>query len=321
MTSSSRAPLAIELRDVSKRFDSQVPSLDGLSLEVPAGSVFGYLGTNGAGKTTTIRVLLGLVRPDTGTVRVLGMDPRVDGARIRAEVGVLLENDGLYDRLSATHNLEFYARIRHIDGAARARRIEEMLHAAGLWDRRNDRVATFSKGMRQKLAIARSLIGRPRLVLLDEPFTGLDPIAAAELRASITDLARAQGTTVLLTTHDLAHVEKACDTVAVLRAGRVVGSGTLEELLAGSADVEVAVSGAGIDEALLQAMQSAGAIVSFALDARRSATARVRCSQERRTRLGNDLVGRGVVLEDLTTIRASLEDTFVALVSNPEARP
>jgi ABC-2 type transport system ATP-binding protein len=318
MTSSPTLPLAIELRGVSKRFDSSPPSLDGLALEVASGSVFGYLGTNGAGKTTTIRVLLGLVRPDAGHVRVLGMDPRLDGARIRAQVGVLLENDGLYDRLTAAQNLEFYARIVHLEGAARVRRVEEMLRSAGLWERREDRVATFSKGMRQKLAIARTLLGRPRLVLLDEPFTGLDPVAAADLRGSIAELARAQGTTVLLTTHDLAHVEKACDAIAVLRAGRIVASGTLEQLRATRSDVEVAVRGAGIDEPLLEAMKSAGAILSFVLDTDQGAAARVVCSHERRPRLGVDLVERGVVLEDLTTVRASLEDTFLALVSPPE---
>jgi ABC-2 type transport system ATP-binding protein len=223
---------AIELRDVSKRFGA-VTSLDRLSLEVKRGAVFGYLGMNGAGKTTTIRVLLGLVRPDTGEVRVLGMDPSVDAPRIRANVGVLLESDGLYDRLTASQNLDFYARVFHLDGAARTKRVEELLRTSNLWDRRSDRVVTFSKGMRQKLAIARTLLQRPPLLLLDEPFTGLDPVAASELRTSIGDLAREEGATVLLTTHDLAHVEKVCDTIAVLRAGQLVASGPSSELRAG----------------------------------------------------------------------------------------
>jgi ABC-2 type transport system ATP-binding protein len=307
--------LAIDLRGVSKRFGPKPPSLDGLSLEVKAGLVFGYLGTNGAGKTTTIRILLGLLRRDAGDVRVLGLDPNVDATRIRSEVGVLLDNDGLYERLTATQNLEFHAQLRHLQKKERETRIEELLRAAALWERRNDRVATFSKGMRQKLAIARTLLHRPRLVLLDEPFTGLDPIAAAELRGTIATLAREQGTTVLLTTHDLAHVEKACDEVAVLSAGRVVACGALDALRAERAGIEVAVSGAGLDEALLEAMKRAGAIVSFALDAKRAASARVTCSAEQRPRLGSDLVQRGVVLEDLTTVRASLEDTFLALVT------
>jgi ABC-2 type transport system ATP-binding protein len=302
---------AIELRDVSKRFEA-VQSLDALTLSVEAGSVFGYLGPNGAGKTTTLRVLLGLVRPDAGHVRVLGLDPRVEPARVRAELGVLLENDGLYDRLTAWHNLEFHARIRRLEGAALARRVEELLRACGLWERRNDRVAVFSKGMRQKLAVARALLHRPRLVLLDEPFTGLDPVAASELRGSIVDLARGQGTTVLLTTHDLAHVEKCCDRIAVLRSGRVIAAGTLEELRGGRTDVEVAVAGDGLNEAVLAAMKEDGLVTSFSLDA--PARARVTCSTGTRGRLGTELVRRGVALEELTTVRASLEETFLALV-------
>ena len=316
MSSSPSAPLAIDLRNVSKRFAAAAPSLDGLCLEVASGSVFGYLGTNGAGKTTTVRVLLGLLRPDSGQVRVLGMDPCVDGPRVRAKVGVLLENDGLYDRLTAWQNLEFYARILHLEGAARSRRVEELLRSSRLWDRRADRVSVFSKGMRQALAISRTLLGRPRLVLLDEPFTGLDPIAATELRTTIVDLARAQGTTVLLTTHDLAHVERTCDSVAVLRAGRVVAAGSLEQLMASSADLEVAVSGGGVNQELLADMVAAGEILSFALV--KEDTARATCTPDQRQNLGMNIVRRGVAMQELTTVRASLEDTFLALVGNKE---
>jgi ABC-2 type transport system ATP-binding protein len=309
---------AIELRDVSKRFDA-LRSLDGLTLDVEAGSVFGFLGPNGAGKTTTLRVLLGLVRPDAGEVRVLGLDPRAQGHEVREALGVLLENDGLYDRLTAWQNLEFHARIRRLEGADRVRRLEELLKACGLWERRADRVVAFSKGMRQKLAVARALLHRPRLVLLDEPFTGLDPLAAAELRANIVALAREHGITVLLTTHDLAHVEKCCDRVAVIRAGRVVAGGTIEELRSGGEDEEVGVAGAGLTEAILAAMKAEGILASYVLDASRDPpSARVRCPREQRARLGTELVQRGVALAELTTVRASLEETFLALVG---ARP
>jgi ABC-2 type transport system ATP-binding protein len=302
---------AIELRDVSKRFDA-VHALDGLSLSVEPGCVFGYLGANGAGKTTTLRVLLGLVRADAGHVRVLDLDPRVEGARVRAELGVLLENDGLYDRLTAWHNLEYHARIRRLEGAALAKRLEELLRACGLWERRTDRVVSFSKGMRQKLAVARALLHRPRLVLLDEPFSGLDPVAASDLRSRIVDLAREQGTTVVLTTHDLAHVEKCCDRIAVLSAGRVLAAGTLEELRGGRSDVEIAIAGGGLDESVLAAMKAEGLVTSFTLQP--EGRARVVCPRDARGRLGVELVRRGVALEELTTVRASLEETFLALV-------
>ena len=172
---------AIELSHVSKRFGA-TQRLDGLDLTVAQGAVFGFLGPNGAGKTTTLRTLLGLVRPDAGQVRVLGLDPARDAPKIRASVGVLLESDGLYDRLSAFDNLDYHARIHHLEKAARAARIDELLGAFGLSDRRRDAVITWSKGMRQKLAIARAMLHRPRLLLVDEPFSGLDPGASVELR-------------------------------------------------------------------------------------------------------------------------------------------
>ena len=195
---------ALELRRVTKSFGAK-PCLAGLNLAVQKGSVFGFLGCNGAGKTTTIRIVLGLLVPDSGEVRVFGSDPRTDPSTVRAKIGVLLDHDGHYERLTALHNLELHAALRGIDGRAR---IEELLKGCNLWDRRHERVSRYSKGMRQKLAITRALLHRPELVLLDEPFTGLDPTAVIELRDNICRLARDEGTTFLLTTHDLHHVEK-----------------------------------------------------------------------------------------------------------------
>ena len=301
-------PAAIELADLALHF-GPVRALEQLTLTVPRGIVFGFLGPNGAGKTSTLRVLLGLLRASAGTVRVLGVDPAADARRVRAQVGVLLEHDGLYDRLTALANLEYHARIHHL-GSAAAARIEELLRACGLWDRRRDRVATWSKGMRQKLAVARALLHRPPLVLLDEPFSGLDPVAAVELRDSIAALAR-DGTTIFLTTHDLGHVEKICATVAVLKAGRVIALGAPGELAATAARDEVEIRGAGLTEAVLEALQRDGVIATFALA---DATARVTCAVTMRPRLGAELAQRGVMLEELHTVRASLEDAFLALM-------
>jgi ABC-2 type transport system ATP-binding protein len=224
-------------------------------------------------------------------------------------VGVLLENDGLYDRLTALGNLEYYARIHHI--ASPAARIEELLRACGLWDRRRDRVAIWSKGMRQKLAIARALLHRPALLLLDEPFTGLDPVAAAELRDSIAALARDHGATVFLTTHDLGHVEKSCTNVAVLKGGTVIALGAPTELAAGRSSDEVEIRGDGLSEELLGAMQRDGFISAFTWS---SGSARVTCTKDMRPKLGSELCKRGVALEELHTVRASLEDAFLALM-------
>lgn len=309
---------AIDLSGVFKRFGA-TQSLDGLDLSVARGAVYGFLGPNGAGKTTTLRVLLGLVRPDAGRIAVLGLDPAVDAPRIRATVGVLLESDGLYDRLSAFDNLDYHARIHHLDGARRAARIAELLDAFGLRERRKEAVVSWSKGMRQKLAIAGALLHRPKLLLLDEPFSGLDPSAAVELRERMTALAREDQVTVFLTTHDLAHVEKACDEVAVIRAGRVIASGPPDELIGGGDRIEVAIGGEGLSVEILAAMQEEGIILSFAIE---GSTARVTCARAARPRLGVELVRRGVVLEELHTARGSLEDAFLALIAGerPGAR-
>ncbi len=303
---------AIEMVAVRKQFPGSV-GLDELTLEVPAGGVFGLLGPNGAGKTTTLRVLLGLFAVQSGKVRVLGLDPVADGARVRESVGVLLEHDGLYDRLTALQNLEFHARIRHL-GAAAGPRIEELLRSFELWDRRRDAVATWSKGMRQKLAIARAMLHRPALLLLDEPFSGLDPAAAVELRGRIGAMARDEDVTILLTTHDLAHVERSCSEVAVIRAGRVIARGSPEGLgKDGGGEPAVDVAGAGLSEEVLAAMQRDGLLIDYRWTGK---TARLRCSSEARPKLGVELVGRGVALEELTSVKSNLEEAFLSIVGS-----
>jgi ABC-2 type transport system ATP-binding protein len=302
---------AIELRSVTKSFGARA-CLNGLDLVVERGSVFGFLGCNGAGKTTTLRILLGLLPPDAGEVRVNGLDPRREPAQVRAQIGVLLDHDGHYERLTALHNLEFHAALRDL-GAGAGARIEELLRACDLWDRRRERVGSFSKGMRQKLAVARALLHRPAVVLLDEPFTGLDPTAIIELRENIRRLAKDEGTTFLLTTHDLHHVEKICDRVSILEKGRVVASGAPAELQAREAGVEdVYVSGDGLSDELLVDLAAKGSIFGYQ---RQGEGALVRCSTERRKELGRLLVLRGVQLLELSTRRATLEETFVQLVS------
>ena len=304
--------LAIDIRDVSKRFgDTQ--SLDRLTLAVPAGVVFGFLGPNGAGKTTTIRTLLGLTRPDDGHLEVLGLDPRRDPTGVRSRIGALLDNDGLYDRLTALDNLDYHARIRHMSATARRVRIEELLRSFGLWDRRSDRVSTWSKGMRQKLAVARAMLHRPPLLLLDEPFTGLDPAAAAELRRRLVELASEGSVTVFLTTHDLAHVEKACSQVAVIRAGRIIATGSPTQLEGARSHVTVEARGDGMNEALLQAMVQEQLVDSFTFE---GATARLQCSHQQQKLVGRELVMRGVLLEELRALRSSLEETFLALFAD-----
>jgi ABC-2 type transport system ATP-binding protein len=307
----------VEVENVSKRFGN-TQSLDGLTFRVEAGEVFGLLGPNGAGKTTTLRSLLGLVRPNTGRVRVFGLDPIEHGPRVRGLVGVLLESDGLYDRLSAWNNLDYYSRIWHLPPLANNSKALELLQAFELWERRHERVVNWSKGMRQKLAVTRAMLHGPKLLLLDEPFSGLDPTAAVELRARIVALARQAGVTVILATHDLAHVEKACSRVVLIRAGRVIAEGSPDRLVPEGDQIEVAIDGEGLHEDVLAAMQRDGLLVSFSLAGR---SARVTCSRKAGKTLSVELTRRGVVIEELRTIKRSLEETFLALTSGSAQPP
>lgn len=302
--------VAVELFEVAKRFGTTI-SLDQFDLRIARGTVFGLLGANGAGKTTTLRILLGLVKPDAGRVDVLGFDPHVNGNEVRRRVGVLLEHDGLYGRLSAHANLDYFARIHRLTPVMRSERIETLLRSIGLWERRHEAVVTWSKGMRQKLAIARALIAKPELVLLDEPFSGLDPVAAAELRRAIIDLSRGERTTVVMTTHDLAHVEKTCDEVAVLSGGRVIASGAPSDLVRRE-DLRVNVRGSGLTETVLVAMATDGYIASYAMN---DGGAVVYCKPDQRARLGVELVARGVLIEELHTTGTSLEEAYLTMMT------
>lgn len=306
---------AIQLEGVAKRF-GETRSLDGLTLAVERGTLFGFLGPNGAGKTTTIRAMLGMVLPDQGSVRVLGHDPGSSGGVIRRQVGVLLESDGLYEGLSAEENLEYHARLHGMPDAVRRERITELLAGFGLVARRRESVRRWSRGMRQKLAIARALLHRPQLVLLDEPFAGLDPAAAVELRETLASMVAREGTTLFLTSHDLSHVEKICSAVAVIKAGRIIATGTPSSLLQSARDVEVEVRGAGLSGELLDDMTREGLLVSHSIE---GTVARLVCTLQVRPRLVTELVRRGVAVEEARTRTASLEEAFLELVGTTEA--
>ena len=222
------APQYAILCDSLTRDFGSIRALDGLTLAVPTGAIFAFLGPNGAGKTTTIHLLLGIIEPTAGTARVLGFDPVTAGDPIRRRSGALLEHSGLYERLSAVENLRYYARIAHLGAEETEARIAELLTQFGLYDRRDDTVGKWSRGMKQKLAIARVLLHKPSLVFLDEPTSGLDPESTVALREHIVSL----GTTVFLTTHNLTDVEKMATHVAVIREGRLLDAGTPAELRA-----------------------------------------------------------------------------------------
>lgn len=220
---------AVRIAGASRAFGERLAVRD-LDLEIPAGTVFGFLGPNGAGKTTTVRMMLGLLAPTAGTVRVFGLDPIRDGERVRAMTGVLPDAVGIYDRLTAAQNLEFAARIAGMSGAQRSSAIEGALRRVELWDRRGERVSGFSRGMRQKLGIARALLAEPKLLVLDEPTSGLDPVNIVMLRDLLLALAQEGGRTIFMCTHHLDEAQRLCRLVGIIQSGHLVALGSPREL-------------------------------------------------------------------------------------------
>ncbi|HEY6958039.1 MAG TPA: ABC transporter ATP-binding protein [Candidatus Limnocylindria bacterium] len=214
---------------LTKRFGA-LTAVDGIDLEVGEGEVFGFLGPNGAGKTTTLRLLCALIAPTSGTAEVGGFRLGRDDAHIRATVGILTEQPGLYERQSAWDNLVFYATLYGLDRGTAHAQAERFLRLMGLWDRRGEAVVTFSRGMKQKMAIARSALHEPRILFLDEPTTGLDPDAAKTVREFIVAL-RGEGRTVFLCTHNLDEADRLCDRIAFFRH-RVIRIDTPDQLRA-----------------------------------------------------------------------------------------
>jgi len=216
----------VAARGLVKRYGELV-AVDGVDLTVERGDVFGYLGPNGAGKTTSLRMLLGLIRPSAGDVRLFGRDPLVDGARALDGVAGFVEGPRFYPYLSARRNLRLLA---DLDGGSAGSRIDEVLDLVELRDRAKDRVGGYSHGMRQRLGIAASLLRDPKLLLLDEPATGLDPAGMRDMRELVKRLA-SEGITILLSSHILAEVEELCNRVAIIRRGRIIYEGRLDDLL------------------------------------------------------------------------------------------
>jgi ABC-2 type transport system ATP-binding protein len=219
----------IQAESLTRRFGDHV-AVDGLTFRVEEGEVFGVLGPNGAGKTTTVRMLNGVLAPTSGQARVLGLDPCTQGDEIRRRTGVLTETPSLYERLTARENLALFATLYEVPEHEAATRVEELLRFLGLGERADDKAGGFSKGLKQRLALARALIHAPQLLFLDEPTSGLDPEAARQVTSLIEKLSHIDGRTVLLCTHNLDDAQRLCGRVAVVNRGRLLACGTLREL-------------------------------------------------------------------------------------------
>lgn len=227
----------IKVRDLSKQIKGRTV-LASISFQVEEGEIFGYLGPNGAGKTTTLRILLGLLRPTSGLVQVMGQKPEHFGRMHRMKMGAVLERRGLYESLTALQNLLFFARAYRLSPQRQTSRIEHLLKTVGLWEERNRKVGTFSNGMKQRLALARALLPAPAILFLDEPTAGLDPEAKVMIRNLILEISKIEHCTVFINSHDLDEVERICSRIAILNRGKILATGPIEDLKAQHATLE-----------------------------------------------------------------------------------
>jgi ABC-2 type transport system ATP-binding protein len=316
---------AIELRrtyrtstGVLRRRSLDVEAVRGVSFSVERGELFGLLGPNGAGKTTTIKMLITLLLPTSGEARVLGHDVVANPREVRKRLGYVFGGDrGLYERLSALDNLRYFAELYGVSGRDGRRRVDEVLELVGLRGRERERVEGYSRGMRQRLHIARGILHDPEVVFLDEPTIGVDPVGARELRTLMANLIAA-GKTVLLTTHYMFEADELCDRIAVIAKGRIVGQGTPAELKAGVAEGRVTeIEVFGVEEAAVERLRSVEGVTAVTVEERDQRQLLVVQSAGERevahallTHLDGASVGR------VASREPTLEDAYVALVTD-----
>ncbi len=220
---------SIVFENVTKTFGG-VTAINGLDLHLKQGEVYALLGHNGAGKTTTLRLLLGLLAPDKGNISVFGSHPVKDGNAVRSICGVVSEDVGLYEPLSVLDNLMYYADIYGMKRMESNKRIDELLNRFGLFEKKFLPVKGFSTGMKKKVTLIRAMLHRPEILLLDEPTNGLDPVSTSDLRETLLALAKGQGTTIIMTTHNLEEVQKMCDRISIFRHGKNIFTDSISTL-------------------------------------------------------------------------------------------
>jgi ABC-2 type transport system ATP-binding protein len=295
--------------------EAPITAVDGLNLEVKQGEVFGFLGPNGAGKTTTVRLLCSLIAPTRGRAVINGLEVGKDDQEIRRSVGILTETPGMYERLSAEKNLTIFARLYGV--ANIAGQVEKYLRMLGLWERRFDEVGSFSKGMRQKLAIARALLHEPKVLFLDEPTSGLDPEAAKLVRDFIEEL-KSEGTTIFLCTHNLDEADRLCQRIAIFKTRLITvdSPAALRQQLYGR---KVVFHLSSLDPAWVPLIQA----LPFVKEAR---------AMENRLLVGLDnpeeqnpviirkLVEAGAAVQFVGEIRHSLEDIYLQMIHDSQEK-
>jgi ABC-2 type transport system ATP-binding protein len=320
---------AIEARDLRRTYRTstgvfrrralEVEAVRGVSFEVAEGELFGLLGPNGAGKTTTIKMLITLLIPTSGSARVLGFDVVRDSREVRKRIGYVFGGErGLYERLSALDNLRYFAELYAVPAREQKRRIGELLELVGLAGREKERVEGYSRGMHQRLHIARGLLHDPPVVFFDEPTIGVDPVGARELRATIAGLTDA-GKTVLLTTHYMFEADELCDRIAVINQGKIVAEGTprtLKEIVAERTVVEIEAY--GISEDAIGRVRRAPGVTSVSVEERDQSQVLL-VQSPKGLELTQTLLGLldGATIGRVAAREPTLEDAYVALVGEP----
>ena len=303
---------AISIKNVKKTLGNQ-EILKGISFNVEMGDIFGYLGPNGAGKTTTIRILLGLFQADFGKLEILGQDIKLN--ETRKKIGFVLEADGLYDNMTAEENMEYYARIYGLFKANK--RIYELLDMVELGNRAKDRVNTYSKGMRQRLALARAMVHDPEVLVLDEPTSGVDPSGQIEIRQIMIDMAHKKNKTIFLSSHNLDEVQRICNRIALIDRGEIKLYGELESLRQGMSKRMVIIETAQfIPESLLSELKR---LSHLGLQEMKGNS--LIFSPEQGTEVSDIisiLTSRGVKIQEASRKEASLEEMYSTILKETE---
>jgi len=302
----------IELENLTRKF-GDLTAVDNVTLKVNKGEVFGFLGPNGAGKTTTVRMLCCLISKTSGKARVgdFEVDHEEDRLKIRKMVGYLSGDVGLYENLSAYKNLDFYGKLYELPSAELEENIKRLLNLLGLWERKDDTVAGFSKGMKQKLAIARALIHEPQVLFLDEPTANLDPLAAKTVRDFILELKK-EKRTIFMNTHNLAEAERVCDRIAVLKT-KLIGVGSPEDLERNISRRKTVIHLESIADSVLAAVKKLSTVKNVSTNENKLILDMDNPEKDN-PQLIRTIVTSGGNIQYVTASRSTLEDVYLKLV-------
>jgi ABC-2 type transport system ATP-binding protein len=306
----------IETVELTRHF-KEVTAVEDLTLRIEDGEVFGFIGPNGAGKTTTVRMLCCLINPSSGTAYVNGLDITHPGDRIkiRGMIGLLPETPGLYESLSAQRNLDFFAQLYGISKSEREQRIKDLLTTLDVWDRRGDPVAKFSKGMKQKIAIARALVHKPSFLFLDEPTSGLDPQASLTVRNYLMDLKK-EGITIFLNTHNLDEAQRLCDRIGVIQK-RLLAVGSPEELSSKFWGKTTVVQLRSVSPEMVRALESISSIRRVS-QSEGKLLVELELPDRDNPLVVRTLVDNGAEIKSVSELKHGLEDIYLKLIGGPK---